>query len=436
MSAEADARRPARRPWGSRGSSPAGWRCRPGPPPSRHRSRRGRRRNVAPSRHRPTRRPGRPRRRARGGTASAPACSWTPRATAGRRSRARRATSRSSVSPPPSCLRVWATTATVVMPTPPAPARASRGAGASPGSRWRARAASAVTRTARTVTDSAARPINAPKITSVGWCMPRYARAEPTATASSDHDRVRSRAHPTGGRTGAEQQGDGAPEDDRRRGVPGREARRAGFRPELGHVRSGSPDHRVDGEEGDQLEAERDRGDQQGPPASLEHEHDLEDEREHDDAHRVGGTRQEPGDAVEEPGAMVSQPPRRRLVPVAQPGQHADVHDELADAHEHGDHPDVAEDDDGEQRDDRRRGRESRFERPTDRPRTIQQRIAAAGRRWSGRQRFPRRALPACAGGARAWMPASPIRTADGSRRVRQGPWNRRWVNVARQNTP
>ena len=82
-------------------------------------------------------------------------------------------------------------------------------------------------------------------------------------------------------------------------------------------------------------------------------EHDLEDEREHDDAHRVGGTRQEPGDAVEEPGAMVSQPPRCRLVPVAEPGQHADVHDELADAHEHGDHPDVAEDDDREQRDDR-----------------------------------------------------------------------------------
>ena len=44
-----------------------------------------------------------------------------PQGVVDRRGRAR--TSRSSVSPPPSCLRVWATTATVVMPTPPAGAR-------------------------------------------------------------------------------------------------------------------------------------------------------------------------------------------------------------------------------------------------------------------------------------------------------------------------
>ena len=37
------------------------------------------------------------------------------------------------------------------------------------------------------------------------------------------------------------------------------------------------------------------------------------------------------------------------------PANSADVHDELADAHEHGDHPDVADDHDGEQRDDRGR---------------------------------------------------------------------------------
>ncbi len=89
---------------------------------------------------------------------------------------------------------------------------------------------------------------------------------------------------------------------------------------------------------------------------------------------------------------MVSHPVRHVVIPLTQAAESAGVHDELADTDQHGDHPDVADEDDRDQRDDPGCRREATFERATDRP------LGHDG--------------------------------------AHEGACNRRRVNVARQNTP
>ncbi len=170
-----------------------------------------------------------------------------------------RRTSRSSVRPPPSCLRVWAITATVVMPTPPA---AGRGAVTQARGRHRGvreRSSSLATRTAKTAMASAPTPIRPPNDDVAGVVHAAVHACGADGARQHDHDGVGRRSDPAVRRRGTEQQRDRAPEHDRRGDVPGRKARRARLRTELRHVRAGSTDDAVDGEEGEQLEPEADR---------------------------------------------------------------------------------------------------------------------------------------------------------------------------------
>ena len=89
---------------------------------------------------------------------------------------------------------------------------------------------------------------------------------------------------------------------------------------------------------------------------------------------------------------MVDHPARDVVVPLTQAAQSTGVHDELADTDQHGDHPDVADEHDRDQRNDARCRREATFERATDR--------------------------------------------SLGDHGAHEGACNRRRVNVARQNTP
>jgi hypothetical protein len=124
------------------------------------------------------------------------------------------------------------------------------------------------------------------------------------------------------------------------------EARRAGFGADAHDVWPVPADDGVHGEEGDELERERDGEEEQRAEAPPHEEDELDDDRPDDDPRRVGGAREDLGDRVEPGDAVVGEEAGAGLVPRPHGPEGAGVHERRPDGEEHGDDGDVAGDDD------------------------------------------------------------------------------------------
>ena len=191
----------------------------------------------------------------------------------------------------------WATTATgaPISPSPrggPARTRCLGWLPRGPPARATGAEAACAARTATRATTSTATPISAPAKTSVGWCMPRYTRAKPTATGmTTTAAHARARQTSTGG---ARRHHDGHQQVDHHggRGVTGRKARRRRLGAELRDVGPRTTDDVVDGEEHEQLQRQTDDQRRDGLPPSTDGEDDRHHEGDRDGADRVGRQRE------------------------------------------------------------------------------------------------------------------------------------------------